>query len=488
MAPDENDPRLEVPIFRLELATVYCKRFDMYFTARNITLNEDKMNLLLHNADQETTELILENPDYYYRVTWRQFKLRIKKLLKEKNLKTMIICKQKEEETSTWLEKMVKLASRGDIDEDLAKIIIAENSKDFETRIWINNYIYHEKLYDNFDSILKNFKQEEIMREDLRREIENKHYMIKKKNIESIKITQRVEKEQEGIKEKKIVMNQLCQEEKNTDPRLKIIRINGNDMNGFLDTGSDVNIIDDRIILEKALTREKCESIQLNNIFGKIATLSECCYVTVQFDDVILTEKFYIAQLETEGIDLLIGNPLIEEIKTKKEEMTKLKFKFVKLFDEERSEGYEGRMCEFKTPPGKKVQIKSRKINQSMMEGATKTINRMLELGYIEPSTSSWCNPLKPVLKPDGSVRITSNLQFLNNLVESNKYTIQYIHTIIEKTQGKRYFTVVDLKDAYFQIKIVPEYKYKTAFYFNNKLFSILKCLKGLKTHRQYFR
>ncbi len=62
-------------------------------------------------------------------------------------------------------------------------------------------------------------------------------------------------------------------------------------------------------------------------------------------------------------------------------------------------------------------------------------------------------------------------MQFLNNIVEDNNYSIPNSQHILENTQGKKYFTVIDLADGYFQIKIKKEHKFKTAFQFNNQLY-----------------
>lgn len=59
------------------------------------------------------------------------------------------------------------------------------------------------------------------------------------------------------------------------------------------------------------------------------------------------------------------------------------------------------------------------------MEGAMNTIEKLLKTGYIEPSILTWSNPIRPVNKPNGEVRITSNMQFLNNLAKDNNYTSQ---------------------------------------------------------------
>ena len=66
-------------------------------------------------------------------------------------------------------------------------------------------------------------------------------------------------------------------------------------------------------------------------------------------------------------------------------------------------------------------------------------------------------------------------MQFLNSLVEKNNYTVTHIQSIIEKTQGSKWFSVIDLKDGYFQILLNPKDKHKTAFHFNNQLYQFVR-------------
>ena len=56
-------------------------------------------------------------------------------------------------------------------------------------------------------------------------------------------------------------------------------------------------------------------------------------------------------------------------------------------------------------------------------------------------------------------------------MVEVGKYKISVIKKIIEKTQGKRWFTVADYKEGYYQVLLKKEHKHKTSFYFENVLY-----------------
>ncbi|KAF9762409.1 Retrovirus-related Pol polyprotein from transposon opus [Nosema granulosis] len=62
------------------------------------------------------------------------------------------------------------------------------------------------------------------------------------------------------------------------------------------------------------------------------------------------------------------------------------------------------------------------------------------------------------------------------------------INEIINMTQGKKLFTVLDLSDGFFQIKINPEDKHKTAFYFRNNLYQYTMMPQGYKNSPAVFQ
>jgi hypothetical protein len=69
-----------------------------------------------------------------------------------------------------------------------------------------------------------------------------------------------------------------------------------------------------------------------------------------------------------------------------------------------------------------------------------KEIRRLLEKGYIRESRSSWLNYVKPVDKPEGGVRLTTNLVKLNNLVELNSYSLPRMEEILNILRGQEIF------------------------------------------------
>jgi hypothetical protein len=61
---------------------------------------------------------------------------------------------------------------------------------------------------------------------------------------------------------------------------------------------------------------------------------------------------------------------------------------------------------------------------------------RLLRIGYIEPSTSEWLNPVRPVTKGDGSIRLCLDLRLLNELVGEDNYSMPRIPEILETLRG----------------------------------------------------
>lgn len=101
--------------------------------------------------------------------------------------------------------------------------------------------------------------------------------------------------------------------------------------------------------------------------------------------------------------------------------------------------------------------------------------------GIVEESKSLWLNPVVLVRKKTGDLRFCLDLRALNELVELDKFEIPRIQEIIMQLRDVRNYTLIDLKDAYFQVEISEEYKQKTAFYSGNRLMQFVRMPRGYK-------
>ena len=68
------------------------------------------------------------------------------------------------------------------------------------------------------------------------------------------------------------------------------------------------------------------------------------------------------------------------------------------------------------------------------------------------------------VKKKDGSMRLCIDYQELNKLTIRNKYPLPRIDDLFDQLKGAEYFSKIDLRSGYHQLKIKPEDIPKTAF------------------------
>lgn len=114
------------------------------------------------------------------------------------------------------------------------------------------------------------------------------------------------------------------------------------------------------------------------------------------------------------------------------------------------------------------VPVKSarRNIPLSMQKLVNKRLSKMLELGILEkaPKASKWISPMHVVPKTNGDTRIVIDMRQPNRAIERYNHAMPLIEELWDKFQGARYFTKIDLKDAFHHIEIGEESRELTTF------------------------
>ncbi|KAL8133741.1 hypothetical protein AgCh_008979 [Apium graveolens] len=98
------------------------------------------------------------------------------------------------------------------------------------------------------------------------------------------------------------------------------------------------------------------------------------------------------------------------------------------------------------------------------MKELAKQLQELLDKGVIRPSISPWGAPVLFVKKKDGSMRLCIDYRELNKLTIKNKYPLPRIDDLFDQLKGACYFSKIDLRSGYHQLKIKPEDIPKTAF------------------------
>ena len=104
------------------------------------------------------------------------------------------------------------------------------------------------------------------------------------------------------------------------------------------------------------------------------------------------------------------------------------------------------------------------RLAPSEMKELMSQLQELLDKGFIRPSISPWGAPILFVKKKDGSMRMCIDYRELNKVTVKNVYLLPRIDDIFDQLQGAKWFSKIDLRSGYHQLKVREEDIPKTAF------------------------
>ncbi|GJZ84605.1 putative reverse transcriptase domain-containing protein [Tanacetum coccineum] len=104
------------------------------------------------------------------------------------------------------------------------------------------------------------------------------------------------------------------------------------------------------------------------------------------------------------------------------------------------------------------------RLAPSEMEELSGQLKELQDKGFIRPSSSPWGAPVLIVKKNDGSFRMCIDYIELNKLTVKNRYPLPRIDDLFDQLQGSQFFSKIDLRSGYHQLRVHEDDIPKTAF------------------------
>ena len=121
------------------------------------------------------------------------------------------------------------------------------------------------------------------------------------------------------------------------------------------------------------------------------------------------------------------------------------------------------------------------RIAPLLVEEVWEHLQEMLDGGAICVSQSPWCNAVVLVRKKDGGLRFCINFRRLNSQTKKDAYPLPWMQETMESMVGAWFFSTMDLKSGFWQVKMAKDSQQYTAFTVGSMgVYEFLRMLYGL--------
>ncbi|CAI7934618.1 unnamed protein product, partial [Closterium sp. NIES-54] len=115
--------------------------------------------------------------------------------------------------------------------------------------------------------------------------------------------------------------------------------------------------------------------------------------------------------------------------------------------------------------PGAQPTVRTQwRLTQPELEELRSQIDALLEKGFIRASTSPFAAPILFTPKKYGGLCMCIDYRALNRVTIKTRYPIPRTDDLLDQLRGARYFSKIDLRGGYHQIRVFADDCHKTAY------------------------
>ncbi|GJP62125.1 hypothetical protein CLOP_g19219 [Closterium sp. NIES-67] len=115
--------------------------------------------------------------------------------------------------------------------------------------------------------------------------------------------------------------------------------------------------------------------------------------------------------------------------------------------------------------PGAQPTVRTQwRLTQPQLHKLRNQLDYLLAKGFIRPSTSPFAVPILFTPKKDGGLRMCTDYRALNQVTMKSCYPISLTDELIDNLRRARYFSKIDLRGGYHQIRVFADDCDKTMF------------------------
>ena len=199
----------------------------------------------------------------------------------------------------------------------------------------------------------------------------------------------------------------------------------------------------------------------------KISSLAECEELPYAISKTIPTNSLKPMDLKTLELDEL-GTDVSFLSKSESTQLQLLVGNYQHLFANEKDNPGRTNLVEHHidlVERSRPFKHSSRRFPIHLQDEANKEVQKMLDAGIVEPSTTEFSSSPVLVRKKDGSIRFCVDYRKLNQATIKDSYPLPRINEVIDSIgRDAKYFTTLDLAMGYHHVQIAEEDKPKTAF------------------------